>query len=117
MSEASLPINGPQTVGVVAESMKSPYLPAPYPNRLALTTGHVRAPDDDFGLELGRGLDVVFDAASSATAQVGLVARRNSRFRSASFWVMAAARANSALASSPRPSRANRSPRTLGSRW
>jgi hypothetical protein len=43
-------------------------------------------------------------------------ARSKSNERSRSFCVMLAARANSAFASSFRPSLANRSPRTLGSR-
>ena len=44
-------------------------------------------------------------------------ARASSNARSRSLRVIAAARANSRLASSVRPSFFNRSPRTLGSRW
>ena len=44
-------------------------------------------------------------------------ARASSSSRSRALRVIEAARSNSARASSPRPSRASRSPRTLGSRW
>ncbi len=44
-------------------------------------------------------------------------ARSRRRARSRVFWVRAAARSNSARASSRRPSLPSRSPRTLGSRW
>jgi hypothetical protein len=44
-------------------------------------------------------------------------ARASSRSRSRALRVSAAARSNSALACAGRPSRASRSPRTLGSRW
>jgi len=62
MSEASLPINGPETVGEVAESMMFQYLAADYPNLLEFTTGHVLQPGYDFGLEFDFGLDLVLDA-------------------------------------------------------
>jgi AcrR family transcriptional regulator len=62
MSEASLPINGPETVNEVAESMMLQYLAADYPNLLEFTTGHILQPGYDFGLEFGYGLDLVLDA-------------------------------------------------------
>ena len=62
LSEASLPINGPQTVGEVAESMMMQHLAADYPNLLAFTTGHVLQPGYDFGLEFDYGLDLILDA-------------------------------------------------------
>jgi hypothetical protein len=62
MSEASLPINGPETVGEVAESMMLPHLMADYPHLLEFTTGHVLQPGYDFGLEFDHGLDLVLDA-------------------------------------------------------
>ncbi|WP_256793915.1 TetR/AcrR family transcriptional regulator [Terrabacter sp. Ter38] len=62
MSEASLPINGPETVGEVAESMMLEYLAADYPNLLEFTTGHVLQPGYAFGLEFDYGLDLVLDA-------------------------------------------------------
>ncbi len=62
MSEASLPINGPETVSDVAESMMLQYLAADYPNLLEFTTGHILQPGYDFGLEFDYGLDLVLDA-------------------------------------------------------
>ncbi len=61
LSEASLPINGPETVGEVAESMMLQYVAADYPNLLEFTTGHVLQPGYDFGLEFDYGLDLVLD--------------------------------------------------------
>ena len=55
--------------------------------------------------------------AAYASGVVTCRARSSSRFRSCSLSVSVAARSNSARASSHRPSRSNRSPRTLGSRW
>ncbi len=62
LSEASLPINGPETVSEVAESMMVQYLAAEYPNLLEFTTGHVLQPGYDFGLEFDYGLDLILDA-------------------------------------------------------
>ncbi|MDN5767615.1 MAG: TetR/AcrR family transcriptional regulator [Humibacillus sp.] len=62
LSEASLPINGPQTVGDVAESMMLEYLATDYPHLLEFTTGHVLAPGYDFGREFDYGLDLILDA-------------------------------------------------------
>lgn len=62
MSEASLPINGPATVGEVAESMMLQHIAADYPNLLEFTTGHILQPGYDFGLEFDPGLDLVLDA-------------------------------------------------------
>lgn len=57
-------------------------------------------------------------AASRQPARAAAsAARASSKVRSRAFLVSAAARSNSARASSKRPSFASRSPRTLGSRW
>ncbi|WP_231372263.1 TetR/AcrR family transcriptional regulator [Terracoccus sp. 273MFTsu3.1] len=69
MSEASLPINGPETVGEVAESMMLEYLAADYPNLLEFTTGHVLQPGYDFGLEFDYGLDLVLDALEARVSR------------------------------------------------
>ena len=65
MSEMSLPINGPETVSEVAESMMLQYLAADYPNLLEFTTGHILQPGYDFALEFDYGLDLVLDALES----------------------------------------------------
>ncbi len=62
MSEASLPINGPETVTEVAQSMMFRHLAADYPNLLEFTTGHILQPGYDFGLEFDHGLRLVLDA-------------------------------------------------------
>jgi len=62
LSEASLPINGPATVGEVAESMMLQYVAADYPNLLEFSTGHILQPGYDFALEFDYGLDLVLGA-------------------------------------------------------
>jgi AcrR family transcriptional regulator len=74
MSEASLPINGPETVGEVAESMMLQHLAADYPHLLEFTTGHVLQPGYDFGLEFDYGLGLVLDALEARVSR-----RRRSR--------------------------------------
>ena len=71
MSEASLPINGPETVNEVAESMMLQYLAADYPNLLEFTTGHILQPGYDFGLEFDYGLDLVLDALEARVKRLG----------------------------------------------
>lgn len=61
LSEASLPINGPQSIGDVAESMMLLHLSADYPHLLEFTTGHVLTPGYDFGSEFEYGLDLILD--------------------------------------------------------
>ena len=68
LSEASLPINGPETVSDVAESMMLGHLAADYPNLLEFTTGHILRPGYDFGLEFEYGLDLVLAALESQAA-------------------------------------------------
>jgi AcrR family transcriptional regulator len=71
MSEASLPINGPETVTEVAESMMLQYLAADYPNLLEFTTGHILQPGYDFGFEFDYGLDLVLDALEARVMRPG----------------------------------------------
>jgi AcrR family transcriptional regulator len=71
MSEASLPINGPETVGEVAESMMFEFLAADYPNLLEFTTGHILQPGYDFGLEFDYGLDLLLDALEARAKRRG----------------------------------------------
>ncbi len=62
LSEASLPINGPDTVAEVATSMQAQFSIGDYPHLLEFSTEHVMQPDYDFGNEFNFGLDVVLDA-------------------------------------------------------
>lgn len=62
LSEASLPINGPETVHEVAESMMLRHLAADYPHLLEFTQGHVLQPGYDYGREFDHGLELVLGA-------------------------------------------------------
>jgi len=61
LSEASLPINGPETVAEVADSMMQQYFTEAYPHLLEFSTEHILRPGYDFGEEFEFGLDLVLD--------------------------------------------------------
>lgn len=61
LSEASLPINGPETVAEVAESMMFQVLAEAYPHLLEFTTEHILKPGYDFGAEFEFGLNLILD--------------------------------------------------------
>ena len=61
LSEASLPINGPETVAEVAQSMMLQYLATDYPHLSEFSTEHILKPDYDFGAEFDFGLGLVLD--------------------------------------------------------
>ncbi|WP_037364036.1 TetR/AcrR family transcriptional regulator [Nakamurella lactea] len=62
LSEAALPIHGPDTVPEVAASMMQQYFsPDAYPHLLEFTTEHVMRPDYQFGDEFDFGLAVILD--------------------------------------------------------
>jgi AcrR family transcriptional regulator len=64
LSETALPINGPETVTEVAESMSQLVAAERYPHLAEFTTEHILRPDReyDFGAEFEFGLDLVLDA-------------------------------------------------------
>jgi AcrR family transcriptional regulator len=64
LSEAALPINGPETVTEVAESMMLQYLAKDYPHLSEFSTEHILKPGYDFGAEFGFGLELVLDGLS-----------------------------------------------------
>ncbi|MBA3339732.1 MAG: TetR/AcrR family transcriptional regulator C-terminal domain-containing protein [Geodermatophilaceae bacterium] len=66
LSEASLPINGPETVAEVAESMMAQHLAENYPRLLEFSNEHILKPGYDFGLEFEFGLDLILDGLTSA---------------------------------------------------
>ena len=68
LSEASLPINGPETVAEVAESMALQYLTKDYPYLGEFTTEHVLKPGYEFGAEFEFGLDLVLDGLARLLA-------------------------------------------------
>jgi AcrR family transcriptional regulator len=71
LSEASLPINGPQTVAEVAESMMLQYLAEDYPHLSEFSTEHILKPGYDFGQEFEFGLELVLDGLARSLAMTG----------------------------------------------
>lgn len=61
LSEATLPINGPETVTEVAGLMMDQYSPEDYPHLVEFTVEHVMKPGYDYGAEFEFGLDLVLD--------------------------------------------------------
>jgi len=68
LSEASLPINGPETVAEVAESMMLQYLAKDYPHLSEFSTEHILKPGYDFGHEFEFGLELVLDGLTRSLA-------------------------------------------------
>jgi AcrR family transcriptional regulator len=69
LSEASLPINGPETVAEVAESMMLQYLAKDYPYLSEFSTEHILKPGYDFGQEFEFGLELVLDGLARSLAK------------------------------------------------
>jgi AcrR family transcriptional regulator len=65
LSEASLPMNGPDTVAEVATSMREKFTIGDYPHLSEFSTQHVMQPDYDFGEEFDFGLTVILDALAA----------------------------------------------------
>jgi AcrR family transcriptional regulator len=61
LSEAALPINGPETVPEVAEQMMQQFNAADYPHLVEFSIEHILKPGYDFGLEFEFGLSVILD--------------------------------------------------------
>ncbi|MDI3210782.1 TetR/AcrR family transcriptional regulator [Arthrobacter sp. AL12] len=61
LSEATLPINGPETVIEVAEQMMDQSSPKDYPYLVEFSTEHVMKPGYDYGREFEFGLDLLLD--------------------------------------------------------
>jgi AcrR family transcriptional regulator len=62
LSEASLPINGPNTVPDVAGSMMQQFPADAYPHLVEFSTKHILKPGYDFGHEFEFGLNTILDA-------------------------------------------------------
>ena len=71
LSEASLPINGPESVAEVAGSMMQEYDTEAYPHLLEFSMEHILKPDYDFGSEFEFGLDVILDGLSQSIPHDG----------------------------------------------
>ena len=62
LSEAALPIHGPESVPDIAESMMREFFsPDAYPHLLEFTVEHIIKPGYDFGEEFEIGLDLILD--------------------------------------------------------
>ncbi|MGH3459302.1 TetR/AcrR family transcriptional regulator [Aeromicrobium sp.] len=61
LSEASLPINGPETGSDLAEQMVQQFPADDYPHLVEFAVEHVLQPGYDFGAEFEFGLDLVLD--------------------------------------------------------
>jgi AcrR family transcriptional regulator len=71
LSEAALPIHGPEPVAEIAGSMMRQYAAETYPYLTQFTTEHILRPDYDFGDEFGFGLDLVLDGLAGALTASG----------------------------------------------
>jgi AcrR family transcriptional regulator len=71
LSEATLPINGPESVAEVAGSMMQEYDTEAYPHLLEFSMEHILKPDYDFGSEFEFGLDVILDGLSRSIPEDG----------------------------------------------
>ena len=66
LSEASLPINGPETVTEVAQQMMLQFAAVDYPHLAEFSVKHILKPGYDFGGEFEFGLDLIIDGLGRA---------------------------------------------------
>jgi AcrR family transcriptional regulator len=69
LSEASLPIRGPETVSEVAEQMMARYSADEYPHLVEFAVEHIMKPGYDFGAEFDFGLRLVLDGLARSLTQ------------------------------------------------
>ncbi|NIK61573.1 TetR/AcrR family transcriptional regulator [Kribbella shirazensis] len=74
LSEASLPINGPDTVPEVAEQMMAQYAAEEYPHLVEFSVEHVMKPGYDYGEEFEFGLGIVLDGLARSLRTAGSAA-------------------------------------------
>src|SRR3954447_8679049 len=65
LSEAALPIHGPETVAEVAGSMMQRFPTDAYPHLVEFSTEHILKPGYSFGAEFEFGLDLILDALTT----------------------------------------------------
>jgi AcrR family transcriptional regulator len=68
LSEAALPIHGPESVPEVAESIMQRFSGGAYPHLFEFATEHVMKPGYDFGEEFEFGLGLLLDALADRAA-------------------------------------------------
>jgi AcrR family transcriptional regulator len=66
LTKMSLPFDGPESVGDVAQDMLEPYPLNAYPNLMEILTEHVMKPGYDYGDEFEYGLDLILDGLERA---------------------------------------------------
>lgn len=66
LSEAALPINGPQTVAEVATAMQANHPLDDYPDLAEFSADHIMRPDYDFGNEFEYGLKLILDGLAGS---------------------------------------------------
>ena len=66
LQEASLPFEGPETLGDVTESIMEQMPTGEYPHLAEMATEHILKPGYDFGNEFEFGLDVILEALAQA---------------------------------------------------
>lgn len=71
LSEATLPINGPETVTEVAEQMMDRYSAEDYPHLAEFSIEHILKPGYDYGAEFEFGLDLVLDGLARSLQRAG----------------------------------------------
>lgn len=71
LSEASLPINGPDPANEVAERMSQMFSADDYPHLVEFSVEHVAKPGYDFGMEFEFGLRVVLDGLAQSMPGTG----------------------------------------------
>jgi AcrR family transcriptional regulator len=69
LSEAALPIHGPESTTEVAESIMQQYAGDTYPHLTEFSIEHVVKPGYDFGLEFAFGLDLVLDGLAGKVSR------------------------------------------------
>ncbi len=68
LSEATLPLNGPETIPEVAEQMMAQFPADDFPHLVEFSVEHVMKPGYDYGAEFEFGLEVVLDGLERALA-------------------------------------------------
>lgn len=71
LSEAALPINGPETVAEVATAMIEKQPLDDYPHLVEFSTEHILQPGYDFGSEFQFGLDLILDGLARSIIEQG----------------------------------------------
>jgi AcrR family transcriptional regulator len=66
LQEASLPFEGPESAGDVAEPMMKQFPAGAYPHLVEMATEYILQPGYDFGDEFDFGLDLILDALSTS---------------------------------------------------